>query len=186
MVTFIAVNGKKISVRFFDYYEGIKNVATVKGVTREIYLAKFLNDKKATIQLIDKIKDIASYLEDTVIVAQNVRNSKTDLPLHLANGIANVYKKKAVRMPYNFKNNSDILLVDDTMRTGRTLRKTIMEIQNYMTEKGYIYTIKCAVLAVSKEFTYEKSKEDDLKQSKKTEKTATKKPTQKKPAKSTA
>jgi len=49
MVTFIAVNGKKISVRFFDYYEGIKNVATVKGVTREIYLAKFLNDKKSVI-----------------------------------------------------------------------------------------------------------------------------------------
>ena len=119
-------------------YVGIKQSKTPNYITQHIYRAKFLLEEPSVEFLAENIYNTVRFLDFDVIVPTNTTHSKVNFPERLCEYLSKFTEKPHIKSGLKNRNTEasprlkgkKVLIVDDVVYSGRTMRKTIKAVKS--------------------------------------------------------
>lgn len=130
-------------------YKGIKKSKSPNEITKEIYRAKFLQEFGSIDFLAKNLLDTLSGVDFDIIVPTNTTHSKVNLPERICSIISETTKVRLLKSGLQDKNKKaskmlkgkKVLIIDDVVYSGRTMRKCIAAVKKVKPEKIYFIAI---------------------------------------------
>jgi len=130
-------------------YKGIKQSKKPNEITKLIYRAKFLQEFDAIDTLAKNLIETLQGVDFNVIIPTNTTHSKVNLPERICSIISKEKNIRLLKSGLQDKNkkasqmlkNKNVLIVDDVVYSGRTMRRCINSVKKVKPEKIFFIAI---------------------------------------------
>ena len=132
-----------------NHYVGIHFADKPNAIAKLVYFAKFLQNSNAIDEITNNIFQTVQDIDFDYILPVYTTKTKTSLPLEIARRLSTIKNKKYLAKfwtqpeKYNLTG-KNILVVDDIISSGRTMRKAISLVKKQNPKKIYFIAFAAA------------------------------------------